>query len=94
MRLCFDKVLILIFVTLCCSTALENDLTYLKAFDDSIIYRLVWDTKEESLLKEEISDLETITMVSSRKEKYVCALPKMQEKKQVYAIEVSFCTSL
>lgn len=63
--------------------AFENsDLTYLKAFDDSIIYRLAWEKEQENVLKE-AEDLETITMISSRKEKYVCILPKMMEKKQV-----------
>jgi len=70
--------------------AFENaDLTYLKAFDDSIIYRLAWEKEQENVLKE-AEDLETITMISSRKEKYVCILPKMMEKKQVIFCPASY----
>lgn len=81
MRKCFSvSLLLFVFISFC--LAFENDLTYLKAFDDSIIYRLAWEKEQENVLKE-AEDLETITMISSRKEKYVCSLPKMMEKKQV-----------
>ncbi len=84
MRLRLDTAFFLTVVILCCCTAFENDLTYLKAFDDSIIYRLAWENEQENLLKnEEMEALETITMTTARKEKYVCALPKMQKPKQV-----------
>ncbi len=72
----------LLFVVFCGSFALENDLNYLKAFDDSIIYRLTWEKEQESLLKE-VENLPTVTMVTSRKEKYVCSIPKMLETKEV-----------
>lgn len=64
------------------SFALDNDISYLKAFDDSIIYRLTWEKESESLLKE-VENLQTVTMVTARKEKYVCSIPKMLETKQV-----------
>ena len=76
----FNKCLLL--VVFCGSFALENDLNYLKAFDDSIIYRLTWEKEQESLLKE-VESLPTVTMVTSRKEKYVCSIPKMLETKEV-----------
>ena len=83
MRKCFRNSMLLIVFSISHCLAFENaDLTYLKAFDDSIIYRLAWEKEQENVLKE-AEDLETITMISSRKEKYVCILPKMMEKKQV-----------
>jgi hypothetical protein len=87
MNNCFRNIIFLLL--LCCSFALENDLSYLKAFDDSIIYRLAWEKEHESLLKE-VESLPTVTMVTSRKEKYVCSIPKMLETKEVSSIAISF----
>lgn len=72
----------IVLVLFCGSFALENDISYLKAFDDSIIYRLAWEKESESLLKE-VESLQTVTMVTARKEKYVCSIPKMLETKEV-----------
>ncbi|EFX71320.1 hypothetical protein DAPPUDRAFT_308922 [Daphnia pulex] len=79
MNHCFRNIIFLLL--LCCSFSLENDLSYLKAFDDSIIYRLAWEKEHESLLKE-VESLPTVTMVTARKEKYVCSIPKMLETKE------------
>jgi len=87
MNHCFRNILFLLL--LCCSVALENDLSYLKAFDDSIIYRLAWEKEHENLLKE-VESLPTVTMVTARKEKYVCSIPKMLETKEVSCMEICF----
>ena len=73
--------LVYLFVGIC--IGFESDLNYLKAFDDSIIYRLSWD-KEDQILKDET--LEIVPMITSRKEKYLCSLPKMLESKKVSII--------
>lgn len=73
---------VVLLVLLYGSFAFEDDMSYLKAFDDSIIYRLGWEKESESLLKE-VENLQTVTMVTSRKEKYVCSIPKMVETKEV-----------
>ena len=78
----------LFLLLLCCSFALENDLSYLKAFDDSIIYRLAWEKEHDSLLKE-VESLPTVTMVTARKEKYVCSIPKMLETKEASSLLMS-----
>lgn len=61
----------------------ESDLDYLKAFDDSIIYRLGWE-KEDQILKDETPEI--VPMMTARKEKYMCSLPKMLESKKVSLI--------
>lgn len=72
-----------LFVTLLIyATGFESELESLRAFDDSTIYRLVWEKEQEALAKE-AETLETITMVTSRKEKYTCSIPKTIETKQV-----------
>ncbi len=86
MNNCFRNIIFLLLLS--CSFALENDLSYLKAFDDSIIYRLAWEKEHESLLKE-VESLPTVTMVTARKEKYVCSIPKMLETKEVSCIPIS-----
>lgn len=90
MKLCFVQVFLAVLIRRCLPQ--DNDLTYLKAFDDTIVYRLMWDKEQEDVLKNEADnekELETITMVTARKEKYVCALPHMQEMKHVSVIYVS-----
>lgn len=76
----FGKCLLLLFL-FCGNFAFESDLSYLKAFDDSIIYRLAWEKENENLLQEAES-LPTVTMVTARKEKYVCSIPKLLETKE------------
>ena len=75
--------LMFLFVLFTSCFAFESDLNYLKAFDDSIIYRLAWE--KEEILKDET--LETISMMTARKEKYFCSLPKMIESKQVNGLQ-------
>lgn len=67
------------FLKACCF-GFESELNYLKAFDDSIIYRLAWE-KEDQILKDE--SLEIVPMMTAKKEKYMCSLPKMIESKKV-----------
>jgi len=64
--------------------AFERDLSYFKAFDDSLLYRLNWEkAPDENLLKNVDGPIETISMVTSRNERYTCSLPRMLENKQV-----------
>lgn len=89
----FGKCLLLLFL-FCGNFAFESDLSYLKAFDDSIIYRLAWEKENENLLQEAES-LPTVTMVTARKEKYVCSIPKLLETKEVsFTLPEAFKTIL
>lgn len=76
------KIFILLFIWSWGCFAFDSELSYMKAFDDSIIYRLAWEKENESILKD-VETLTTVTMVTARKEKYVCSIPKMLETKQV-----------
>lgn len=71
----------------------ENELENFRAFDDTTIYRLVWE-KEQEALANEAESLETITMITSRKEKYTCSLPKMAETKQVNTSMLQFAEEM
>ena len=66
----------------CAAAASDGQPAYLRAFDDSIIYRLSWDKAPDAPAVDS-APLETVSMVTSRNEKYTCSLPKMNQQQEV-----------